>query len=163
MATITLYDMDGRNEIFEVSEELKKKITKDCKTFIFIRPTNGSLQLVEVSAEVYALCDEARRARERWRYELRKHRTRETADEDLISALTATEPLEELVFRREQLRAVFQALRQCTPTQRRRFYLYRIMGYTYAEIAGIEDCAVSCVHQSVIQVDARLASLFQDE
>lgn len=162
MIRVTMYDMDGRKVWIEVPEALYCKIEQEEKWFVVVSPWDGTRQLVEVTPEVYALCDEARRARERRRYEFRKHGDERPLEHPAVAEYIATQPLEQLAAHRELLSCVFEVLGECTPIQRRRFYLHNIMGYNCAEISRMEQCSASCARQAVTQVKRKLKKLFQD-
>lgn len=161
MEIATVYDMDGHKVRIGLTDEQYHRTESKHRCFVAVKAAEESWQLVEVTPEVYALCDEARRTRERWRYEFRTHRDRRSLENPTISEYAITEPLEQLADRRELLQGVFQILEQCPPVQRRRFYLYRIIGYTYEEIAEMEHRAVSRICHSVRQVDRKLKKLRQ--
>ena len=61
----------------------------------------------------------------------------------------ATEPLEETAERLETLQEIGRALEQLPPLQRWRFILHFFYGYSYSEIAKMQDCNKSAVMRSV--------------
>ena len=103
---------------------------------------------VEVSLEIYRVYEESRKQEERQRYERRKHIEGKSFDNCLLFDL-ATEPLEETAERLETLQEIGRALEQLPPLQRWRFILHFFYGYSYSEIAKMQDCNKSAVMRSV--------------
>ncbi len=103
---------------------------------------------VEVSVEIYRIYEESRKQEERQRYERRKHIEGKSFDNCLLFDL-ATEPLEETFERMETLKEIGGILEQLPPLQRRRFILHFFYGYSYSEIAKMQDCNKSAVMRSV--------------
>ena len=93
---------------------------------------------VEVSVEIYRVYEESRKQEERQRYERRKHIEGKSFDNCLLFDL-ATEPLEETFERMETLKEIGGILEQLPPLQRRRFILHFFYGYSYSEIAKMQD------------------------
>ena len=103
---------------------------------------------VEVSLEIYRVYEESRKQEERQRYERRKHIEGKSFDDCLMFDL-ATEPLEETAERLETLLEIGQVLEKLPPLQRWRFILHFFYGYSYSEIAKMQDCNKSAVMRSV--------------
>ena len=103
---------------------------------------------VEVSFEIYRVYEESRKQEERQRYERRKHIEGKSFDDCLMFDL-ATEPLEDTVERLETLLEIGQVLEKLPPLQRWRFILHFFYGYSYSEIAKMQDCNKSAVMRSV--------------
>ena len=121
-----------------------------------IKDSNGKKTFVEVSEEVYAVLQEESKEKERQRNEKRRHfDTRELSDY-IIHQKRVAENLEDYCVNREQLKEIQRIVSTCTKTQQRRFYLNRICGYSYTEIAQMEDCHLVSVRQSVTAVVRKL-------
>ena len=103
---------------------------------------------VEVSFEIYRVYEESRKQEERQRYERRKHIEGKSFDDCLLYDL-ATEPLEETAERLETLLEIGCILEKLPPLQRWRFILHFFYGYSYSEIAKMQDCNKSAVMRSV--------------
>ena len=103
---------------------------------------------VEVSLEIYRVYEESRKQEERQRYERRKHIEGKSFDDCLLYDL-ATEPLEETAERLETLLEIGCILEKLPPLQRWRFILHFLYGYSYSEIAKMQDCNKSAVMRSV--------------
>ena len=56
--------------------------------------------------------------------------------------------------------AIESVLSMCTQTQRRRFDLYHNHGYTYTEIAKMENCDAESVRKSVKKVFDKIKNIF---
>ena len=116
---------------------------------IEIKDSDGKIVSVEVSEEVYAVLQEENKQQERQRNEKRRHfDTRELSDY-IIHQKRVAENLEDYCVNREQLKEIQRIVSTCTKTQQRRFYLNRICGYSYTEIAEKEKCKLYAVQKSV--------------
>jgi len=112
---------------------------------IKIKDSDGKIVSVEVSEEVYAVLQEENKQQERQRNEKRRHfDTRELSDY-IIHQKRVAENLEDYCVNREQLKEIQRIVSTCTKTQQRRFYLNRICGYSYTEIAQMEKCHMTSV------------------
>ena len=121
-----------------------------------IKDSNGKKTFVEVSEEVYAVLQEESKEKERQRNEKRRHfDTRELSDY-IIHQKRVAENLEDYCINREQLKEIQKVVGTCTKTQQRRFYLNRICGYSYTEIARTEGCNLISVRESVLTVLKKL-------
>ncbi|MCI8629715.1 MAG: sigma-70 family RNA polymerase sigma factor [Firmicutes bacterium] len=119
---------------------------------IEIKDSNGKMVSVEVSEEVYAVLQEENKQQERQRNEKRRHfDTRELSDY-IIHQKRVAENLEDYCVNREQLKEIQRIVSTCTKTQQRRFYLNRICGYSYTEIAQMEKCHMTSVKESIVVV-----------
>lgn len=117
-----------------------------------IKDSNGKKTFVEVSEEVYAVLQEESKEKERQRNEKRRHfDTRELSDY-IIHQKRVAENLEDYCVNREQLKEIQRIVSTCTKTQQRRFYLNRICGYSYTEIAQMEKCHMTSVKESIVVV-----------
>ena len=126
---------------------------------IEIKDSDGKIVSVEVSEEVYAVLQEENKQQERQRNEKRRHfDTRELSDY-IIHQKRVAENLEDYCVNREQLKEIQRIVSTCTKTQQRRFYLNRICGYSYTEIARIEGCNLISVRESVLTVLEKLKNL----
>ena len=96
---------------------------------------------VEVSLEIYRVYEESRKQEERQRYERRKHIEGKSFDDCLLYDLAAE--------RLETLLEIGQVLEKLPPLQRWRFILHFFYGYSYSEIAKMQDCNKSAVMRSV--------------
>ena len=125
------------------------------KYFVTITDENGKEVRMEVSAEIFDVFDDERKLDERHRNEKRRHLDKRGLEDYIISheqSMTA-KSAEEVYMDREALAEIFDT---CTPTQRRRFCLNLIYGYSYTEIARLEDCSPYAVMKSVLAVVKKL-------
>ena len=106
-------------------------------------------QTCEITFEVFTLyVEEFYRPLERQRNERRRH----LADgeiERLIESELSKDQSYEHEDRRVTMYAVESALKMCTPIQQRRFRLYYHEGYSFVEIAKLENCDDEVVRCSV--------------
>ena len=115
---------------------------------------------VEVSEEVYAVLQEENKEQEHQRYERRKHIDARELSDYIVHQKRVAENLEDYCINREQLKETQKIVSTCTKTQQRRFYLNRICGYSYTEIAKMEHCGLNRVKKSVIAVEEKIKNFF---
>ena len=128
---------------------------------IEIKDSNGKMVSVEVSEEVYAVLQEENKQQERQRNEKRRHfDTRELSDY-IIHQKRVAENLEDYCVNREQLKEIQRIVSTCTKTQQRRFYLNRICGYSYTEIAEMEKRKLYAVQKSVSAVLKKIEKILK--
>ena len=119
---------------------------------IEMKNIDGKKTFVEVSEEVYTVLQEENKQQERQRNGKRRHfDTRELSDY-IIHQKKVAENLEDYCVNREQLKEIQRIVSTCTKTQQRRFYLNRICGYSYTEIAQMEKCHMTSVKESIVVV-----------
>lgn len=129
---------------------------------IEIKDSDGKIVSVEVSEEVYAVLQEENKQQERQRNEKRRHfDTRELSDY-IIHQKRVAENLEDYCVNREQLKEIQKIVSTCTKTQQRRFYLNRICGYSYTEIAQMEKCHMTSVKESIVVVLKKLKKFYKN-
>ena len=101
--------------------------------------------------EIFEVFEDEKKLKERQRNEARRHYDKRGV-EDYIIAYESPKTLkstEEIYIDRE---TIAEILALCTPTQRRRFCLNKIYGYSCAEIAKLEGCTKNVVVKSVAAV-----------
>jgi RNA polymerase sigma-70 factor (ECF subfamily) len=140
---------------------LKFKESGTLAYFVTIKDYYGKELSVKVSSEIYQVYNEGKKAKERERYERRKHLDRRSLEDFFDSEQLVVESLEDFYFKREKLRALFEFLQKCTPLQRKRFYLNRICGYSTGEIAGMEGCRKQAVEKSIRSVCKKIKIFLQ--
>ena len=117
-----------------------------------IKDSNGKMVSVEVSEEVYVVLQEENKEQEHQRYERRKHIDDRELNDYIVHQKRVAENLEDYRINREQLKEIQKIVSTCTKTQQRRFYLNRICGYSYTEIAQMEKCHMTSVKESIVVV-----------
>ena len=126
---------------------------------IEIKDNDGNIVSVEVSEEVYAVLQEKNKEKEQQRNERRRHIDARELNDYIVHQKRVAENLEDYCINREQLKEIQKIVSTCTKTQQRRFYLNRICGYNYTEIARIEGCNLISVRESVLTVLEKLKNL----
>lgn len=127
---------------------------------------NGSMVTVEVSAEVAECMDAGRRKAENLSHERRRHWDEREFDEYIVAAegqLPCQYTPEDLACQQETLDEIFRILDTCTETQRERFLLFALDGYSYAEISKMCNCSRVAVHQSINAVREKFLKNFRQE
>ncbi len=127
---------------------------------IEIKDGNGKMITVEVSEEVYAVLQEESKEQEHQRYERRKHIDDRELSDYIVHQKRVAENLEDYCVNRERLKEIQKIVSTCTKTKQRRFYLNRICGYSYTEIAKMEHCGLNRVKKSVIAVEEKIKNFF---
>ena len=127
---------------------------------------NGRMTVVEVSAEVADCMDAGRRKAENLSHERRRHWDSREFDEYIVAAeglLPCQYTPEDLDCQQETLDEIFSVLDTCTPTQRERFLLFALDGYTYTEISKMCNCSRVAVYQSINAVREKFLKFFSQE
>ena len=126
--------------------------------FVTIEDENGKKIEVEVTEKIFEVFEDDRKLKERQRNERRLHYDKRRVEDYIIANEQSRflKSAEDIYIDRE---AIKKALDSCTPTQRRRFCLNKIYGYTYAEIAKLEGCSVNVIFKSVSAVTKKLKDL----
>lgn len=126
--------------------------------YISFTDGQGIFHTQEISIELYAAfngfeLDDISRINEASR-----HLTEADArEEPLVHRIAdTTEPVEDLVYRRSMYHELHKAIAQLPEIQRRRILLYYFGGYTYEQIAQMENCTKRAIKFSV---DAALKKL----
>ena len=128
---------------------------------IKMKDSNGKMITVEVSEEVYAVLQEENKEQEHQRYERRKHIDDRELSDYIVHQKRVAENLEDYCINREQLKEIQKIVSTCTETQQRRFYLNRICGYSYTEIAQMEKCKLYAVQKSVSAVLKKIEKILK--
>ena len=126
--------------------------------FVTIEDENGKKIEVEVTEKIFEVFEDDRKLKERQRNERRFHYDKRGIEDYIIANEQSRflKSAEDIYIDRE---AIKKALDSCTPTQRRRFCLNKIYGYTYAEIAKLEGCSVNVIFKSVSAVTKKVKDL----
>ena len=126
--------------------------------FVTIEDENGKKIEVEVAAKIFEVFEDDRKLKERQRNERRFHYDKRGIEDYIIANEQSRflKSAEDIYIDRE---AIKKALDSCTPTQRRRFCLNKIYGYTYAEIAELEGCSVNEVFKWISAVTKKLKDI----
>ncbi len=103
---------------------------------------------------------EENKQQEHQRYERRKHIDDRELSDYIVHQKRVAENLEDYCINREQLKEIQKIVSTCTKTKQRRFYLNRICGYSYTEIAKMEHCGLNRVKKSVIAVEEKIKNFF---
>lgn len=129
--------------------------------YVTVIDANGKEIKVKVSLEVFKIFEDERKEQERLRKEYSRHGSDEDVESDIAAYLNSlrTASLEEKIMQRMELKSGMAVIKSCTATQQRRFYLNRIMGYSFTEIARKEHCSESAVRLSVKEVVKKLDKL----
>lgn len=125
---------------------------------------NGRMVAVEVSAEVAECMDAGRRKAENLCHERRRHWDGREFDEYIIAAegrLPCQYTPEDLACQQETLDEIFRILDTCTPTQRERFLLFAMDGYSCAEIGRMKGCSGEAVRLSIDAVRKKFLKFFR--
>ena len=126
--------------------------------------SQGEEILVEVSFEVYTIFEQEGKEIERLRKENDRHGDDSEVESDVVlykySLKTAS--VEDQVDYRREIEAVMQVVKICTKIQQRRFHLNRILGYSFTEIASMENCSEGAVRKSVRSVSEKVKNYFQE-
>ena len=119
---------------------------------------------VEVSVEVVDYLEQAKRNNRKLYRERQRYWDGRECDEYIISTegrLPYCATPEELVCQRETLDEILAVLALCTPTQRERFLLFAMDGYSYAEIGKMQGCSKEAARLSIDSVRKKFLKFFR--
>ena len=125
---------------------------------------NGRMVAVEVSAEVAECMDAGRHKSENLCHERRRHWDGREFDEYIVAAeglLPCQYTPEDKACQQETLDEIFSVLDTCTPTQRERFLLFALDGYSCAEIGRMKGCSGEAVRLSIEAVRKKFLNFFR--
>jgi len=126
--------------------------------YISFTDGQGIFHKQEISVELYATFNGFELDDISLMNEASRHLTEADAGEDPLGHRIAdpSEPVEDHVYRRIMYQELHKVIAQLPEIQRRRVRLYYFGGYTYEQIAQMEDCTKRAVKFSV---DAALKNL----
>ena len=126
--------------------------------YISFTDGQGIFHRQEISMELYAAFNGFELEDISWINEASRHLTEADTGEELLGHRIAdlAEPVEDHVYRRIMYQELHKAIAQLPEIQRRRVLLYYFGGYTYEQIAQMENCTKRAVKFSV---DAALKNL----
>ena len=114
----------------------------------------------EISLDVFVLYfEEFNKPLENQRNEQRRHIATGSLDDfDMAGELASRTADDE--DKRLTMYGIKAALKTCTPTQQRRFRLHYHEGYTFVEIAKMENCDAEVVRRSVLAARKKIKNFF---
>lgn len=126
----------------------------------------GSQMIVaDVSSQVYAFLDAARRKEENLLHEQRRHWDGRPLDEKLIvneCLDNKQETPEQWIERQEWIGLIRRTLAACTSVQRERFLMFALDGLSYAEIAALQGCSKYAVRDSILVVRKKFQRILKN-
>lgn len=126
--------------------------------YISFTDGQGIFHKMQISMELYAAFNDFELDDISLMNEASRHLTEADAGEEPLGHRIAdsSEPVEDHVYRRIMFQELHKAIAQLPEIQRRRVLLYYFGGYTYEQIAQMENCTKRAVKFSV---DAALKNL----
>ena len=124
---------------------------------------NGRMVAVEVITEVAEYMDTSRRKAENLSHEQRRHWDVRKFDEYIIAdegLLPCQYTPEDLACQQETLDEIFSVLDTCTETQRERFLLFALDGFSCSEIARMCGCSKEAARLSIEAVRKKFLKFF---
>ena len=95
--------------------------------------------------------------------EASRHLTEADAGDEPLGHRIAdpSEPVEDYVYRRIMYQELHKAIAQLSEIQRRRIQLYYFKGYTYEQIAQIEECTHPAIVKSIKAAERNIFTLLR--
>ncbi len=124
---------------------------------------NGRMVAVEVSARVAEYMDTSRRKAENLSHERRRHWDVREFDEYIVAdegLLPRQYTPEDIACQQETLDEIFSVLDTCTETQRERFLLFALDGFSCSEIGQMCGCSKEAVRLSIVAVRKKFLKYF---
>ena len=130
--------------------------------YISFTDGQGILHKQEISMELYVAFNGFELEDISWINEASRHLTEADIGEELLGHRIAdsSEPVEDCVYRRIMYQELHKAIAQLPEIQRRRVRLYYFGGYTYEQIAQMENCTKRAVKFSIDTALKNLREIF---
>ena len=130
--------------------------------YISFTDGQGILHKQEISMELYVAFNGFELEDISWINEASRHLTEADTGEELLGHRIAdsSEPVEDHVYRRIMYQELHKAIAQLPEIQRRRILLYYFGGYTYEQIAQMENCTKRAVKFSIDTALKNLRKIF---
>ena len=148
--------MFKRDKVFYKNKDYTVRMEKidGCEKYYLQFHVQGSSPEHEISLDVFKLYyKDFRKPLDKIRTESRRHTEDDKIDGFKITGKRAAKPMEQEFADNAEFEAI---LKTCTATQQRRFELYHIEGYTFAEIGAMENCGKQRVKKSVDAVTKKI-------
>lgn len=112
---------------------------------------NGVKQRIEINRELFTAFDEFELEDISFLHKIERHyeHLEMTENELYKKALICQKPIEEIALQNIDTDKLKQAIKLLPDIQRRRLTLYYFGGYTYRQIAVMDNCTIMAVKQSV--------------
>ena len=130
--------------------------------YISFTDGQGIFHRQEISMELYAAFNSFELEDISWINEVSRHLTEADTGEELLGHRIAdsSEPVEDHVYRRIMYQELHKAIAQIPEIQRKRVRLYYFGGYTYEQIAQMENCTKRAVKYSIDTALKNLRKIF---
>lgn len=129
--------------------------------YISFTDGQGIFHKQEISMELYAAFNGFELDDISWINEASRHLSELDFGEEPISYKIAdpSELMEDRVYRRIMYQELHKAIAQLPEIQRRRLLLYYFVGYTYEQIAQMEDCKHPAIIKSVAAAEKNIKKI----
>lgn len=131
--------------------------------YISFTDGQGILHKQEISMELYAAFNGFELDDISLMNEASRHLTEADAGDEPLGHRIAdsSEPVEDYVYRRIMYQELHKAIAQLSEIQRRRIQLYYFKGYTYEQIARIEECTHPAIVKSIKAAERNIFTLLR--
>lgn len=126
--------------------------------------SDGIKQCIEINQELFAAFNEFELEDISFLHKIERHyeRLEMTENELYKKALIYQKPIEEIALQNIDMDKLKQAIKLLPDIQRRRLTLYYFGGYTYKQIAIMDNCTIMAVKQSVDIAIKKLKKFFEN-
>lgn len=126
-------------------------IDEQIRYYLTFVDSNGMKQDIEISQELFAAFNEFELEDLSFLHEIERHYERlEITENELYNkALNYQQPMEEIALQNIDTERLRQAIKLLPDMQRRRLTLYYFGGYTYEQIAKMDNCTIMPVKRSI--------------
>jgi len=142
----------------------KIRIDEQIRYYLTFVDSNGVKQRIEINQELFRAFDEFELEDISFLHEIERHYERlEITEKELYKkALTYQQPIEEIALQNIDTEKLRQAIKLLPNIQRRRLTLYYFGGYTYKQIAIMDNCTIMAVKQSIDIAIKKLKNFFEN-
>lgn len=131
---------------------------------IEVPDTEGKMVQVPVTKEVYDVFVDDKKKRNALNQADNRHLSHEDVEHSTTQhkQLAHTPSTEEQYFTKQLLEDVQEVIKNCSDVQQKRFYLNRILGYSFVDIARKQGCSDVAVRNSVLFVDKKIKKFLEE-
>ncbi len=139
-------------------------IDEQMRYYLAFVDSNGIKQDIEISQELFTAFDKFELEDISFLHEIERHYERlEITEKELYKRTSfSKQSTEEIALENIDMDKLRQAIKLLPDIQRRRLTLYYFGGYTYKQIAAMDNCTIMAIKQSVDIAVKKLKKIFEN-
>ncbi len=132
----------------------KETADENERYYVTFKDGQGNVQDIEINSELYSAFLDLNRSEYRQNHFFERHVEHFEVTDSLLSK--SDKSIEDCLSDKELSKALWFAIDKLPEKQRKRFILYFDMGYTYQQIADLENCSITAVKFSIDKAKANI-------